>query len=85
MHNHEIGEVPIKLADTRLFVRINEEGKPQLIRIEPLFNDDGILIPVSVLVHVDNENPVMMDRNVAEMMAAAYTPLENISWQNRPN
>jgi hypothetical protein len=85
MHKHEIGEVPVKLADTRCFVRINEEGCPQLIRIEPLFNDDGILIPVSVLVHVDNENPVMMDRDTAEMMAEAYTPLENINYRDKVN
>jgi hypothetical protein len=85
MHKHEIGEVPIKLADSRLFVRINEDGKPQLIRIEPLFNDDGILIPVSVLVHVDNDPAVMMDRNTAEMLATSYTPLENVTWQNKVN
>jgi hypothetical protein len=25
-HEHEIGEVPVKLADTKYFVRINAEG-----------------------------------------------------------
>jgi hypothetical protein len=85
MGKYEIGEAPIKLADTHCYVRVSEEGHPQLIRIEPLFNDDGILIPISVLVYIDNENPVMMDRAVAEMIAAAYTPLENDTWKTGVN
>jgi len=79
----EIGKLPAKLADTKYFMRIAEDGNLQFIRIEPLFNDDGILIPVSVVMHVDNDAPFIMDRWVAEMMAEAYIPLT--TWKNQVN
>lgn len=78
MEEYDIDRVPAKLADTRCFIRLNE-GNMQLIRVEPLYNDNGIMIPISVWMYVDEEPGVLMDRVVMEMMTMAYTPLESIS------
>ncbi len=75
----EVGTVPMKMADTKLYVRATPEGRLQLIRVEPFYNDIGILIPISVMMYVDNDEGVLMDRMVAEMLCEAYTPLERIT------
>jgi hypothetical protein len=85
MRDYEIGMVSVKLADTKLFVRMTTEGNPQLVRIEPLYNDNGVLIPISVMMYIDEEPGVLMDRVVAEMMADAYTPLEISRWKDECN
>lgn len=80
-------EFPRKLLDKRLYVRVDgKTGKPQLIRVEPILTEAGELVPESVMVYVDEDEPKIMER----LAALAYiekqgcVPMESASgWKHR--
>ena len=60
-------DFPRKLLDKQQFVRMNmTTGEPELIQIEPMITEDGELIPDSVMLHIDDNPPMIMDRDAAE-------------------
>ena len=77
-------EFPVKLTDTKCYVGLDGLGKPQLIRVEPMFSTLGQFLPQSVVVYVD-EVPALMDRGTAEALIASTvcTPREiNAQYNN---
>jgi len=72
-------EFPRKLLDKKQYVRMNPTtGEPELIRLEPMITEDGELIPDSVMLYIDNNPPMVMEREAAEHYIDAQhcTPLE---------
>jgi len=78
---------PKKLLDKKNYVRVDEKtGKPQLVRIEPMVTESGELIPETVMVYVDNDEPQVMERLAAFAYAETQgcVPLEQVSqWKHR--
>jgi hypothetical protein len=76
---------PKDLNSTQYFIRLTASGVPQLIRVEPLFNDDSELIPSHVQVYVDDsEAPQLMDRAVlhAHTDTSTHFPLNAVlNWK----
>jgi hypothetical protein len=77
---------PKDLASTKHFIRITPRGEPQLIRIEPLFNDDFELIESHALVYIDEcETPEVMERGVisSHVGASSHFPLHDVlNWKH---
>lgn len=75
----DLDSIPRKWMDKKQYIRINPvDGLPQLIRIEPIINEAGELIPDSVTVHFDDGAMLIMERLAAENYIEAMncTPLE---------
>jgi hypothetical protein len=76
--DEEFDGFPTKYLDIKQYVRMGADGLPQLIRVEPLTNDDGVLLIQNVTVYVDEGPGLIMDRWTASAMvsASSYIPLE---------
>jgi hypothetical protein len=78
---HEPG-FPKKWLDKKQYIRVDPvTGKPELIRVEPMVTEAGELIAHSVLVYVDNNSPMAMDREQIEAYLATLNcvPVEDVS------
>ena len=71
---------PVKFRDSHMWVRMREDGVPELIRVEPLQNDRGMIVPHSVMVYVDDSPAVYMDRDVVDciLSSSSCAPLEKM-------
>jgi hypothetical protein len=80
-------EFPRKWLDQKQYVRVDEKtGKPQLLRIEPMITDQGELITDTVMVYIDNEESMTMERGAAFAYAETqgWVPLEMVSqWKHK--
>lgn len=61
-------QLPVKWQDRKVFIRVTDGGDPEVIRIEPLINEEGRLIPQSVAVIIDNGTPMILDRGSADAL-----------------
>jgi len=66
---------------SKSYVRINSEGEPQLIRVEPLVRDNGQVAPDIVMVYLDEEGPHEMQRMALQvmLMTSECVPLEAVA------
>lgn len=77
---------PLKWHDVKLWVRLAADGLPQIIRVEPVTDDFGNLIPENVVLTIDEAPPQIMDRGAASMMLSTpnCVPLEQmLQWKHR--
>ena len=77
--------ISAKYLDTHYWVRVSASGEPQLIRVDPMVNDNGDLIPQNVVLTIDEGQPQIMDRDAAEAMlnVANCEPLEKmLQWKH---
>jgi hypothetical protein len=74
-------EYPVKWQEVKEYVRLDSDGQPQLVRVEPITDENGDLIPYSVAVHFDNREPLILDRQTADAMIISYAcvPLEQVA------
>jgi hypothetical protein len=80
------GGFPAKYMDTHLWIRLGKDGKPQLIRVEPMVTDEGQLIPQNVVLFIDEAPPQIVDRDAAEQMLSTPNcePLEHmLQWKHK--
>lgn len=60
-------EMPRKLFDRRQYVRVDgASGMPQLVRLEPIMSEDGLLVSENVTILVDDRVEMIMERGAAE-------------------
>jgi len=80
-------DYPRKLLDKKAFVRVDpDSGEPQLIRVEPHFNEKKALQFDTVVVTVDDAMPLVMSREMAQEFIASNgcVPLEGFSdWKRK--
>jgi hypothetical protein len=69
-----------KQLEPKSYIRINSEGEPQLVRVEPVIHD-GRVDPNVVMVYLDEEGPHEMPRTAFQMMlmASECVPLEVVA------
>lgn len=69
-----------RIEKSKSYIRINEEGEPQLVRVEPVIRD-GQVDPDFVKIYLDEEGPNEMPRMAFQMMvmAAECIPLEMVA------
>jgi hypothetical protein len=76
---------PRKWLDKKRYVRVDSlTGLPQLVRVEPILVDNE-LISSEVTVSLDDESPLVMDREAAEVWLHSMNcvPLEvTAQWKN---
>ena len=59
----------VKLADTKIYLRQGPDFEPQIIRMEPMIDDDQVLNIDIVQIFVDNqEEPIILDRESANLL-----------------
>lgn len=84
---HGDPDFPRKMLDKKAYVRVDHEtGEPQLIRVEPMISDTGELILDTVVVTIDNDTQMVMEREAAENYIDSQncTPLENFAqWKHK--
>lgn len=65
----------------RYYIRLTEDGVPELLRIEPFCNDDGDVIPFHCLVFIDDSpTPALLTRDLveAQLEASTHVRLEDV-------
>ena len=85
-YGNMVGMPDTKLADVQMWIRIGANGVPQVIRVEPMVTDDGVLIPQNVVLTVDEAPPQIMDRWAAQQMLSTPNcePLARmLNWKHR--
>jgi hypothetical protein len=80
-------EFPKKWLDSKKYVRMDSKtGQPQLVQIEPMVTEIGELIPDTVMVYVDNDEPKVMERNAAfaYVETQGCVPVEKVAqWKHK--
>jgi hypothetical protein len=66
-------KLSVKDLEPKLYVRVLQ-GEPQLVRVEPLYTDDGEVVPGYCKLFVDEEE---MASELAREVALAYVTCEN--------
>jgi hypothetical protein len=75
-------EFPRKWLDDKRYIRIDSvTGLPQLVRVEPIMTDQGVLVPFSVMMYIDDAPGQIMDRSSAEVFVESQgcIPLEIVT------
>jgi hypothetical protein len=55
-------EFPAKLLDSKLYIRISDDGEPQLVRVIPVADENGVLDPSLVAVFLDEGEAKVVPR-----------------------
>ena len=79
-------DFPRKLLDKKMYTRINlSTGEFELLRWEPMITENGELIPESVMLFVDENQPLMMEREAAEhyIEAQNFIAIVNVGQQHK--
>lgn len=80
-------EFPQKLLDKKAYVRVNPEtGEPELIRVEPMVNEDGEVLIDTMIITIDDGPEMVMERDAAQQYIEDQkcSPLELTShWKHR--
>lgn len=76
----------VKMIETKSYIRLTDEGEPQLIRVGPAIDDMGIVDYSMVALYVDEDEPRLVPRSTIEPMLSATecVPLEIVThWKHR--
>lgn len=78
-------EVKITELKSKSFIRLNDEGEPQLVLVSPVINEIGMLDPDHVAVFLDEDGPHVISREAIDtlLIASDCVPLEEINHKNR--
>lgn len=80
-------DFPRKLLDKKMYVRLDpEKGVPQLVRYEPFVDDNGEIDLDHVVITIDDNAEMVMEREVADMFIESNgcVPIEEFSdWKHR--
>ena len=74
-------EIPLKLIDTKIFLRMGPDDKPQVVRMEPAIGSDQTFNPDIVYIYLDDDTePTIFDRESANLMllSSESIPIETI-------
>jgi hypothetical protein len=78
-------EFSMKMMETKSYIRLTEEGEPQLVCVEPAVDEWGMIDPSMVSVRVDEEEPIVLPRFaiVAMLSVSGCVPLEEVThWKH---
>jgi hypothetical protein len=78
-------EFSVKSIATKSYIRITDDGVPQLIRVGPVVDDMGIIDHDMAALYVDEEEPRIIPRFTIEPMlnATECVPLEVVAhWKH---
>ena len=77
----EENELPEKLFQTKTYLRMGPDGKPQVIRVEPMITANQTFVPGVVRIYVDKQQtPTIFEREAAYIMLKSTNcePIEEI-------
>jgi hypothetical protein len=78
-------EFPIKMIESKSYIRLTEEGEPQLIRVGPAVNDQGLVNLSSASVYLDEGEPYVISKGLVESILSTLgcVPLEAVThWKH---
>ena len=81
----ESSGIPTKLLESHLFVRLGNDGQPQVLRVEPFFTDQGPNLAY-VVIFEDEGEPSIMTREFADQLltSTGCVPLEVMTqWKHK--
>lgn len=81
MFEPEEDDIPEKLFEVKTFMRMGSDGKPQIVRMEPMITADDTFVPGMVRIYVDEQQaPTIFTRPAAYHMLAHTNcqPIEEV-------
>jgi hypothetical protein len=76
----------VKMIETKSYIRLTDDGEPQLIRVGPVVDDSGVVDHSMAALYIDEDEARIIPRFTVESMleATECVPLEIVShWKHK--